>query len=441
VKNTAPSTDEQITNTWSTVIVYALITLLGFNLRSVILAVPPVLPLIQHDLGLSYTAAGLLTALPILMLGGGAWSVGLLVRRIGGRASVTIGLALLGAGALLRAFIPNVFLLYLFTVLLSLGIAVAQTAVPVLARFWYPRHIGLVTALFTDGLIIGEATGAGVTVPLMVHLLGADAWIGTFVFWGVPVVAMLALWLWLAPRSSTRTPATPPATSRRGQIDRAPQRSLRSAFQFFRAPHAKARVSALHLGIMLGAGSLVYFGMNGWIASYNHAIRHEDLTPLALVILNAAQLPASLGVTFFSQQIAGRRWPFIIAGIICTIAIIGWVFAPAVLEPLWAALLGGSSALVFTLGIALPPLLAGPEEVARLTGITFSLSYCVAFVGPFVGGGLWDIFYLPAMAFLPVAVAGITLVILGALLPPRASFGFAVEGVSVSESDASVPTS
>jgi len=426
VKNRASSTDEQIKNTWHTVIVYALITLLGFNLRSVILAVPPVLPLIQRDLELSYTAAGLLTALPILMLGGGAWSVGLLVRRIGGRASVTIGLALLGAGALLRAFIPGIFSLYLFTVLLSLGIAVAQTAVPVLARFWYPRHIGLVSALFTDGLIIGETTGAGVTVPLMVHLLGTDAWISTFIFWGVPVVAMLALWLWLAPRSSTRIPATSPATSRGGPISR--------------APHAKARVSALHLGIMLGAGSLVYFGMNGWVASYNHAIHHEDLTPLALVILNAAQLPASLGVTFFSQQIVGRRWPFIGAGIICTIAIIGWVFTPAVLEPLWAALLGGSSALVFTLGIALPPLLAGPEEVARLTGITFSLSYGVAFVGPFVGGSLWDIFHLPVMAFLPVAAAGITLVILGALLPPRASFGFAVEGASVSESDAGVPT-
>ena len=95
------------------------------------------------------------------------------------------------------------------------------------------------------------------------------------------------------------------------------------------------------------------------------------------------------------------------------------------LEPVWVTLLGGSSALVFTLGIALPPLLASHEEVARLTGITISLTYAVAFIGPFLGGVLWDIFHLPAVAFLPVALASVTLIVLGALLPSRAAFGLA----------------
>src|SRR6266568_890047 len=105
----------------------------------------------------------------------------------------------------------------------------------------------------------------------------------------------------------------------------------------------------------------------------------------------------------------------------------GWVFTPAVLEPFWAALLGGSSALVFTLGIALPPLLASHDQVARLTGTTLSLTYGVAFEGPFIGGALWDLLHVPAVAFLPVAMASVTLIILGALLPSRASFGLAVE--------------
>ena len=174
---------------------------------------------------------------------------------------------------------------------------------------------------------------------------------------------------------------------------------------------------------MLGAGSLIYFGMNGWIASYNQAIHHADLTPAALAILNVAQLPSSLGVTLFAQRLAGRRWPFIAAGVVCTVAIAAWVFTPAPLELFWAALLGGSSALVFTLGIALPPLLAKPDEVARLTGTTISLTYAVAFVGPLIGGQLWDIFHLPAIAFLPVALASILLIVLGMLLPSYAAFG------------------
>ena len=132
-------------------------------------------------------------------------------------------------------------------------------------------------------------------------------------------------------------------------------------------------------------------------------------------------------MTFVAQHIAGRRWPFIIAGIISAIAIVGWIFTPAELQPLWAALLGGSGALVFTLCIALPPLLASPQEVGRLTGITLSLTYGVAFVGPFIGGALWDHFNVPALAFMPVVVACILLIVLGALLPSRSSFGIQAE--------------
>jgi CP family cyanate transporter-like MFS transporter len=231
-------------------------------------------------------------------------------------------------------------------------------------------------------------------------------------------------WLWLAP----------PVTGRSFSPERA---TTQAATKENTSTTQRIRVNALHLGIMIGAGSLIYFGMNAWIASYNQAIHHADLTPAALTILNVAQLPSSLGVTFFAQRLSGRRWPFVAAGVVCIVAITGWVFTPAPLELFWAALLGGSSALVFTLGIALPPLLARPGEVARLTGITISLTYAVAFVGPLIGGQLWDLFHLPAIAFLPVALASIMLVVLGILLPSYHAFGVAaaVEHTSAHRAD------
>lgn len=431
VKNSKPlAGDEGITATWRKIIVCVLLILVGFNLRSVILAVPPILPFIQHDLRLNYTAAGFLTALPVLVLAIAAWPSGLLAERIGERACVSIGLALIGGGALLRALWPTASLLFLCTLFMSLGIALAQTAVPVLARRWFPTQIGLVTALFSDGLILGEAVAAGITVPLMVQMWGRDAWTATFIFWGVPVVALLILWLWLAPPILVQS-SFPAKVTRQ-----AAAKNDTSTVQ-------RVRVSALHLGIMLGAGSLIYFGMNAWIASYNLALHHAYLTPAALIILNAAQFPSSIGVTFFAQQLVGRRWPFVAAGVVCVIAIVGWVFAPAPLELIWAALLGGGSALVFTLGIALPPILARPGEAARLTGITVSLTYAVAFVGPLVGGQLWDLLHLPAVAFLPVACASVLLIVLGALLPSRSAFKLptAVEHTPVSQPDPTKSTS
>src|SRR5438876_4093984 len=258
VKNPTPTTAHGgITSTWRKIVVCILLTLVGFNLRSVILAVPPVLPLIQHDLKLSYTETGLLTAVPVLVLAVGAWPSGLLAERIGERMCVSIGLALLGSGALLRILWPSVYSLLLFTLLLSLGIALAQTAVPVLVRRCFPAHIGLVAALFSDGLIIGEAVAAGVTVPIMVRFLGNDAWVKSFVLWGVPIIVLLAFWLWLAPPAS----ASAFMHHSPSQSTTAPASAQSSAH-----PTQRRRISALHLGILVGGGSLIYFGMNGWIA-------------------------------------------------------------------------------------------------------------------------------------------------------------------------------
>jgi CP family cyanate transporter-like MFS transporter len=387
-------------------IVYILLLFIGINLRSIILAVPPILPLIKHDLNLSYTATGLLTSMPILIMGATAWSSGLLVERIGGRNAVTWGLLLLAGGSLLRALWPGAFPLFLFTVLLSLGIALTQTTIPVLVRRWFPAHIGLATALFTDGLIIGETLGAGATLPLMAGFLGKQAWAATFVFWGVPVVVLLIFWLWLAPTTSPQPATSPPVAATQTPSDKV-----------IPTPKTAKSVNTFHLGFLLGSGSLIYFAMNSWIASYNQAIQHTNLTPLALTILNAAQIPSSLLVTIFSQRMTGRRWPFILAGFVCIGAMLGWIFTPGSLEYLWAALLGASSALVFTLALALPALLAAPGKVARLTGATLSLGYSTAFIGPFIGGGLWDIFHLPALAFLPVFLASISLIFLGTFLP------------------------
>ena len=408
---------------WRTIAVYALITVVGVNLRTVILAVPPVLPLIQRDLGLSHTLIGFLTALPVLLMASVALPAGLLASRIGGRWSVAIGLTLLALGALMRAVWRAPLPLYLFTLTLSSGIAIAQTAVPVLIRQWFPGRIGLVSAFYSDGLIIGEALAAGLTVPLMIHFFGRDSWPATFVFWGALAALFAGLWIALAPPA----PAMPRVSLPAGR------RAERSG-----ARRQPRRVRSWQLGVVLGSGSLVYFGVNGWVAPYNQALRHAGQTPLTLLVLNAAQLPVSLGMTAFAQRLAGRRWPFVTAGAICLIAMSGWLLAPTNLEPLWAALLGGSSAFVFVLGIALPALLAGRGEVARLTGVTLTLSYGVAFLGPLCGGGLWDMLGQPGFAFAPVILAGLALIVFGALLPPRSAFGI-LSKIAESEARQSSP--
>ena len=126
----ARGSESGVASGWRVILIFALVTLVGVNLRTVILAVPPVLPLIQRDLGLSHTLIGFLTALPILLMASAALPSGLLASRIGGRWSVAIGLGLLALGAVLRAVWREAVPLYLFTVVLSAGIAIAQRPSP-----------------------------------------------------------------------------------------------------------------------------------------------------------------------------------------------------------------------------------------------------------------------------------------------------------------------
>lgn len=392
---------------WTWIGVLGLILLVGINVRTPLLSVPPVLAVIHDNLGLDYGKTGLLTALPSLMMGLGAWPAGRLAGRVGGRVSVALGLTLVLAGTVARSVWPATFTLYFFTAALAAGIALAQTSVPLLVRQWFPTRIGLASAIFTDGLTLGETFAAAATVPLMRAWFGANAWPAALLIWAVPMTVGLLLWLWLAPPAPPLRfpqPAPSAATTSAGSTAEP-------------AIHAAPHVSPWMLGAIMGGGSVIYFGMNGWIANYNQALHASGMTSIALSALNAAQLPICFGLTVVAQRVAGKRWPFIVAGIIALVAIIGWLVTPPTLEPLWGSLLGACSAGVFTLSLALPAIFGHGAYVARLAGGSLAVSYTATFIGPYLGGVLWDTFHMPWLAFLPVIVAALWLLVASSLLP------------------------
>jgi CP family cyanate transporter-like MFS transporter len=371
----------------------ALAWLVGINLRAVLLAVPPVLPLIRQDLGLSYTATGLLTSLPILLLGLAAVPGAFLVARTSARAAVAVGLTLLAAGALLRALLPAAFPIFAFTMLLSIGIAMCQPAFSVLVRQLFPKHIGLATGIYSNGLIVGEIVAASLTLPAL-KLLGADNWRGTFVLWGIPIVVTLALWLLFAPR--TRAAGT------------VPRARWQAGWKTWRG---------WQLGLLLGTGSLVYFSTNTWIPNYDKALnRPEAASSAELFVLNVMQLPVSILATVFAGKVLGKRWPMVLSGMACVLGAFGWLFLPAA-SLLWVGLLGAGSSTVFLLSLGLPAFLAPERDVAGYTGLMLTLGYTNAFFGPLIGGGLWDISGNPGFAFIPILVASFGQMVFGLLLP------------------------
>ena len=63
-------------------------------------------------------------------------------------------------------------------------------------RDWLPEKIGLATAVYSNGLLVGELLAVPLTLPVVLPLVGGS-WRLSFVAWSVPVLATAALVGWV----------------------------------------------------------------------------------------------------------------------------------------------------------------------------------------------------------------------------------------------------
>src|SRR6202008_1127312 len=118
-----------------------LLWLIGISLRLTILAVPPVIPVLRNELGLSGTDIGILTGLPVILYAAAALVGSRLVGRLGAVTAAVAGLLLTAFGSALRGATSEVMVLFAATAIMGAGVAVAQPALPVLVGRWLPDRI------------------------------------------------------------------------------------------------------------------------------------------------------------------------------------------------------------------------------------------------------------------------------------------------------------
>ncbi len=175
-----------------------LLWLAGVGLRLSVLAVPPVILSIQSDLRLSGTEVGVLSGLPLILFAIAALPGSLLIARFGALATLVAGLLIAGVASGLRGAVLDVLAFYAATVVMSAGIAIMQPALPPLVRRWLPRHVSFGTAVFTNGLLVGETLPVMLTIPLVLPLVDGS-WRWALAIWGLPLVLIAILTMALAP--------------------------------------------------------------------------------------------------------------------------------------------------------------------------------------------------------------------------------------------------
>ncbi|HXP30234.1 MAG TPA: MFS transporter [Stellaceae bacterium] len=357
-----------------------LLWLSGAGLRLTLLAVPPVIPLIHADLALTETEIGALGSLPSLLFALAAVPGALLIARLGARATLIAGLLLTALGSAARGAAPDVVVLYLATGVMGAGIAVMQPALPPLVRAWLPDRIGFATAVYSNGLLVSETLAVALTIPFVLPLVGGS-WRWSFVVWSLPVLLTAVLVWALAPREAE------PVTA-----------ALRRWWPDWRNP------LVWRLALMLGGVNTVYFATNTFLPDYLGSLGRGDLINPALTALNLAQLPASFAMLAWTGSLATRHWPYVAAGLTLVASVLGMTLLGGVWIVVFAGVLGCINAAVLVMLLALPALLAAPQEVHRVSAAMFTMSYPCAVMLTIIGGGAWDLTGLPIVAFVPVGL-------------------------------------
>ena len=378
----------------------SLLWLAGVGLRLTILAVPPVILLIQADLQLSGTEIGVLTGLPIVLFGMAALPGSLLIARFGAVAILVAGLTIAGIASALRGAVLHTFALYAATIVMGVGIAIMQPALPPLVRQWLPTRVSFATALYTNGLLVGETLAVMLTIPLVLPLAD-NSWRWALAIWSVPLIAIALLTVLLAP------------TGTDAQGTQAPKSGGTSGWPDWSNP------LIWQVSFIFGAINSVYFCSNAFLPGYLTGAGRPDLIAATLTALNLGQLPASFVLLAIAGKLENRAWPFIACGVLMLVCMAGMISTASTWTIVFAAALGFLGAFVLTLGFALPALLGAQSDVARMSAAMFTISYSEALVVSVLSGAAWDVTGNARFAFLPIALSAVPLLFMPAVIPFR----------------------
>jgi MFS transporter, CP family, cyanate transporter len=364
-----------------------LLWLAGNALRLTILAVPPVIAMIRDEFAMSATEVGLLSSIPPALFAVAALIGSLLVARLGVKGALFGGLVLIAAGSALRGLSTGSLVLFATTIVMSVGVAIMQPIMPTTVRHWMPHRIGLGTAIYTNGLLVGEIFPTLLTIPLVLPLLGMS-WRMSLVFWSAPIAVIALVIALFAPRVHGEHAALP-----------------------------RKWLPDWHVGLVWRLGALfccinaIYFSTNAFIPIYLTSAGRPDLISGALTALNFGQLPASLLLLAVAGKLERRAWPYLVSGVVSLASIVGLVTMVGPATFVWAALLGFSDSAALIVGLTLPALLCRPEDVARTSAGMFTISYGGAVLIAIVSGAAWDVSRIPALAFVPIAACAIGLAV------------------------------
>lgn len=337
------------------------VLLAGLNLRPFLVAPGPVMASIVADIGLTVSDIALLTLLPMLLMGIGAFYTVPLQSFLGTRRGVLMALLCLALGCFLRLYAVSAQTLLMTAALCGLGVAFLQGLLPGIIKAAFPRHTPVVTGFYSASLMVGGALGARL-MPALTEM--GFTWQAALAWLAVP--GGMALLVALMVVSHTRMITAPPAVTRH-LLQRPRTWSLMAAFG------------------MINGG---YASMVTWLAPFYQQLGLSSAGSANLVaVMAVCQAIAAVGLPVLVRGYTDRRPWLLLTLLLQGLGFCGLILVPHWLPFVWVALcgagLGGSFALAMVTALDHIP---DPGRAGALAALMQGGGFMLAAVAPYLFG-------------------------------------------------------
>jgi len=388
---------------------YAAIVAIGLNLRPLLTSISPLMATIRQATGLSFYGASLLTSLPVVAMGLGAFGTGMLARRLGETRGVALGLVAVAAACGARAFASTGGALMLTATAAGAGVAAIQALLPAVMKQRFAQRVPLAMGLFSASIMGGGGLGASLS-PLAARLGGS--WHAGLAVWAAPALAALALWVSLSRGAQQGAPATTQAGARTGTAGGQPHVPVWRK--------RRAWTLGLHFGFVNGG----YTSLVAWLPAYyqQHGASVEASGSL-LAAMTVFQAICALLLPLAAARFKDRR-PWLVAGLTAQlIGIAGLAARPEAAPLLWVALAGAGLGGTFSVSLVTALDHSGDHRIAAsLVAFVQGLGFVIAALAPVVAGRVRDLTGGFTGAWVMLALSISSMIVLTLAFSPR-SYG------------------
>ncbi|MCJ0915240.1 MULTISPECIES: MFS transporter [Mammaliicoccus] len=369
-----------------TLILFIGILLIGASLRAPITSVGIALPSIKETLNLSNTSVSLITIIPLLSFAVISLFAAKISHKFGLERTVFGALILICIGIALRA-ITGVSWLYVGTILIGVGIAFGNVLTPGIIKMNFPLRIGIMTGYYTVVMNIFGSASSYVTAPLVKHFNYniAISLIG--------IVTFIGIIIWSFQLNKHETVNSSQTTTN---------------INVWKSP------LSWQITLLMGGQSMIFYSLINWLPEFllSHGTPINE-AGIYLSILQLAIIPLTFVTPIFAEKMKNQVLITFVTGLLFVLGIL-----TLMLQPNWAflgiILIGIASGLAFGLVNTFFGLRTeNGLTAAKLSGMSQSVGYLFAAIGPLLFGILHDATNSWNTSFSILLVTSIIIMIIG----------------------------